>query len=611
MDPARCVVEPGAPRIECAWCAHSVPVSSVNVLGTPEAVAEWSRVRPRLAELTGDDPTGADGSGLDAYERWVSERKSQSACGGQEGAEAPSPAAPAVAVRPYSVERVPVAPETVESGSVFGCRPARGPAFGVAATAPAGAAQAAGGSVFGTRPTTTACPARGRQSVFGAAAAPLSIAAQVTTGTGCGVPDSCMTPQPAPAVYGEATTGESDTDLGGAAIASETDAEGAVGDRSDDQRRRSGACSPDGQRLTHGIAAGAPGPLQEMIDPDTGAIVRGRARQRKARKVPTLPVVYEGDPDGPLDQGAGVQGGQLQGIAAKVLMKILYAARMARTDLLRAVCHLACYITRWDSACDRRLHRLVAYIASTTDHKLMGWVGDEQPQLQPHLYADADFAGCVATQRSTSGAYLCICGPHTCFPIAANSKRQGCVSKSTPEAEIISMDFAIRSMGLPSLSLWDTLGFGKGGVDVHEDNMSMVRICETGRNPTMRYLSRTHGVSVAWLHEQFTGGTLRLHYERSDRMRADLLTKAFTDLARWEAACWLINVLHPDRLQEVIELGDRPPPQLGGGRRRESGTPTPMAAGAGAALTTVASGTGTYMLVARSEPKSPAESPPT
>ena len=75
---------------------------------------------------------------------------------------------------------------------------------------------------------------------------------------------------------------------------------------------------------------------------------------------------------------------------------------------------------------------------------------------------------------------------------------------------------------------------------------------------------RTHGVSVAWLHEQFANGTLRLHYERSDRLRADLLTKAFTDSARWEAACWLINVLHPDRLQEVIELGDRPPPQLGG-----------------------------------------------
>ena len=491
------------------------------------------------------------------------------------------------------VDRVLVAPAAVGTRSVFGCRPASGPVAGVT-TSPAGAAQAACESAFGTRPSTPACPARGRRSVFGAAAGPFGMAAQVLATTSRVVP-----------------AGSPQSDLRDDIAASVADAGGAVVDRNDDQRRQPGACSPGGQQQTHGIAAGAPGPLQEMIDPETGATVRGRARQRKARKIPILPVVYEGDPDGPPAQGAEEQGGQLQGIAAKVLMKILYAARMARTDLLRAVCHLACYITRWDSACDRRLHRLVAYIASTTDHKLVGWVGDEQSQLQPHLYADADFAGCVATQRSTSGAYLCICARHTCFPIAANSKRQGCVSKSTPEAEIVSMDFAVRSMGIPSLSLWDTLGFGKGGVDVHEDNMSMVRICETGRNPTMRYLSRTHGVSVAWLHEQFTGGSLRLHYERSDRMRADLLTKAFTDLARWEAACWLINVIHPDRLQEVIELGGRPPPQLGGGSRKERGTPTLTAVDAGATLTTAASGIGTYTLVARSGLKSPAVSPPT
>ena len=199
----------------------------------------------------------------------------------------------------------------------------------------------------------------------------------------------------------------------------------------------------------HNPAGGAPGPLQEMLDPETGAVVHGRVRHKKARKAPTQPVVYEGDPEQPSEQAADEQGGQLQGIAAKVLMKILYGARMARLDLLRAVCHLARYITRWDSACDRRLHRLVAYIYWTMDYKLVGWVGDGPPQLQPKLYADADFAGCVATQRSTSGAYLCIRGPHTLFPIAAGSRRQGCVSKSTPEAEIVSMDGAIRSMGIP------------------------------------------------------------------------------------------------------------------------------------------------------------------
>eukprot|EP00972_Heterocapsa_arctica_P072906 10765334-Heterocapsa_arctica.AAC.1 len=67
---------------------------------------------------------------------------------------------------------------------------------------------------------------------------------------------------------------------------------------------------------------------------------------------------------------------------------------------------------------------------------MIGWVGDGLPAVQPHLYADAEFAGCVATQRSTSGYHFAIRDPNTCFPIAGVSKRQGCVSHSTPEAEM-------------------------------------------------------------------------------------------------------------------------------------------------------------------------------
>ena len=184
-------------------------------------------------------------------------------------------------------------------------------------------------------------------------------------------------------------------------------------------------------------------------------------------------------------------------------MKILYGARLARFDLLRAVCHLACHITRWTSTCDRRLHRLVCYINSTKHFRMTGWVGDDIKHVQPHLFADADFGGCTLTHRSTSGVHLCIRGPATCFPIAGSSKRQSCVSHSTPEAEMVSMDFALRHHGLPTMTLWETLLERSVQLAVHEDNQAMIRIMETGRNPTMRYLHRTHRISVSWLHEVF------------------------------------------------------------------------------------------------------------
>eukprot|EP00969_Alexandrium_andersonii_P017882 782648-Alexandrium_andersonii.AAC.1 len=64
--------------------------------------------------------------------------------------------------------------------------------------------------------------------------------------------------------------------------------------------------------------------------------------------------------------------------------------------------------------------------------RMTGWVGDpfRQPlrggaeTVQPQLYADADFTGCVDTLRSTSGVHLCLQGPHTSFPLAGLSKGQ-------------------------------------------------------------------------------------------------------------------------------------------------------------------------------------------
>ena len=69
--------------------------------------------------------------------------------------------------------------------------------------------------------------------------------------------------------------------------------------------------------------------------------------------------------------------GKLADIACKVLMKVLYAARMCRCDLLKAIGALASRITKWDEICDAELHRLMSYIKSTVDVKLTSYVGDK------------------------------------------------------------------------------------------------------------------------------------------------------------------------------------------------------------------------------------------
>ena len=57
--------------------------------------------------------------------------------------------------------------------------------------------------------------------------------------------------------------------------------------------------------------------------------------------------------------------GELKSVASSILMKVLYAARLARFDLLKAVANLASKVSKCDRVCDRKLHRLICYINSS------------------------------------------------------------------------------------------------------------------------------------------------------------------------------------------------------------------------------------------------------
>ena len=131
------------------------------------------------------------------------------------------------------------------------------------------------------------------------------------------------------------------------------------------------------------------------------------------------------------------------------------------------------------------------------------------------------------------------------------SKRQGCVSHSTPEAEIVAADFSLRMMGLPILDLCEVVLRPDPTLFFHEDNQAMIAVCRSGRNPTMRHLHRTHRVSVDWLHEIFQRDDVVLTYEVSDRQCADIFTKAFANPEKWRHVCELIAVLSPEHLKHV------------------------------------------------------------
>ncbi len=147
--------------------------------------------------------------------------------------------------------------------------------------------------------------------------------------------------------------------------------------------------------------------------------------------------------------------GELSPVAARIVLKALYLARLGRPELLWAVNSLAREVTKWTVACDKRLHRLIAYIHHHQDVVITSYIGDPAHLILLVLFSDASFAGDLVGSKSTTGGFLVLVGPNTWCPITWLCKKQGAVSHSSSEAEIIALDAGTRMEGLPALMLWD------------------------------------------------------------------------------------------------------------------------------------------------------------
>ena len=148
--------------------------------------------------------------------------------------------------------------------------------------------------------------------------------------------------------------------------------------------------------------------------------------------------------------------GELSQVCSQIVLKCFFLARIGRPDILWSVNKLARSITKWTTACDKRLIRLISYIHHTCEYKQYCHVGNTAKQCRLGLFQDSDFARDLEDSKSTSGGTLCVFGSHTFVPISWMCKKQTSVSHSS-ESEIISLDARLRLDGIPVLDLWDLI----------------------------------------------------------------------------------------------------------------------------------------------------------
>ena len=302
-------------------------------------------------------------------------------------------------------------------------------------------------------------------------------------------------------------------------------------------------------------------------------------------KVPSSKLLSRSTPcidDHQLSAADATTKGSLEPIASRVVLKILYTARMGRPDTLWSVNTLARKVTKWNKGCDKRLHRLIEYLKTTKDWVQLCFVGDLPEDCWLALFVDASFAGDLEDSKSTNGAYLCIVGPRTFVPVTWVCKRQTAISHSSTEAEVISLDAALRMEGLPSLMLWELIISvfcpEKGGVQtpslpkptrrrqgysalssllhdvgdldyvpctippsrgigkcvIFEDNDAVIKQTVKGRSPNMRHVARTHRVDLDWLWERIrTDPGVYIRYVGTKEQIADMFTKGSFSADQW------------------------------------------------------------------------------
>ena len=81
-------------------------------------------------------------------------------------------------------------------------------------------------------------------------------------------------------------------------------------------------------------------------------------------------------PDGASVSADWDEKGALSTCASRVLMKILWCARLARPDLIKPINDLTRKVTCWSVADDKRLFRLTCYLYTTPHLSLKSWIGD-------------------------------------------------------------------------------------------------------------------------------------------------------------------------------------------------------------------------------------------
>lgn len=194
---------------------------------------------------------------------------------------------------------------------------------------------------------------------------------------------------------------------------------------------------------------------------------------------------------------------------------LMYVAVCARPDIAASAAILGRKFSDPTARDWTAAKRVLRYLKSTADWKLrLG--GSNEGDLE--AFSDSDWAGDPGTRKSTTGFIVFFAGG----AVSWASRRQGCVSLSSMEAEYVALGETCQEVLWMKHLLKDLGEKQEEATVVHEDNQGCLSFVQSEK---VSKRSKHINTKECFIRDLYEKGVIKLKYCPTDVMRADIFTK--------------------------------------------------------------------------------------
>ena len=186
---------------------------------------------------------------------------------------------------------------------------------------------------------------------------------------------------------------------------------------------------------------------------------------------------------------------------------VMYAITQTRTDLSFTMSTLCQFNSNPSLFHWKACQRAIKYYGTTKELGITLATGETEYDLECHGYSDSDYAGDVATRKSTSGYVFFIVGG----PVSWKSSRQHAVTLSSIEAEYYALTEAAKEANWIQTFL-DEIGYV--GTDVHPVTIhgDNTRALGPAENPEHHGRAKHIDIRMHYIRQEVENSFIQLNY---------------------------------------------------------------------------------------------------